>query len=106
MRALAEFDIAGVPTNAALLQAVLRAPGLGTHDVGWVDAHAAELAAVVHSAAEPPDGEAAELPGGEAAGYRAAKPRCARRWPGPWCRSRSSPATRSPRATSCSSSRR
>ena len=45
VRALAEFDIAGTPTNASLLQAVLQAPGLGTHDVGWVDAHAAELSA-------------------------------------------------------------
>jgi acetyl/propionyl-CoA carboxylase alpha subunit len=44
-RALAEFDIAGVPTNVALLQALLRLPGLGTIEVGWVDAHAAELAA-------------------------------------------------------------
>jgi acetyl/propionyl-CoA carboxylase alpha subunit/acetyl-CoA carboxylase carboxyltransferase component len=44
-RALAEFDIAGVPVNVALLQALLQAPGLGTHDVGWVDAHAADLAA-------------------------------------------------------------
>jgi len=44
-RALAEFDIAGVAVNTALLQAVLQAPGLGTHDVGWVDAHAAELTA-------------------------------------------------------------
>ena len=42
VRALAEFDIAGVPANAALLRAVLQAPGLGTHDVGWIDAHAAE----------------------------------------------------------------
>ena len=69
VRALAEFDIAGVPTNAALLQALLRAPGLGTLDAGWVDAHAAELAAVVppSAAAETPGGDAAELPGGEAA---------------------------------------
>ena len=44
-RALAEFDIAGVPTNVALLQALLRLPALGTIEVGWVDAHAAELAA-------------------------------------------------------------
>ena len=44
VRALAEFDIAGVPANTALLQALLQAPGLGTHDVGWIDAHAAELA--------------------------------------------------------------
>ena len=69
VRALAEFDIAGVPTNAALLQALLRAPGLGTLDAGWVDAHAAELAAAVtpSPAAQTPDGVAAELPGGEAA---------------------------------------
>jgi acetyl/propionyl-CoA carboxylase alpha subunit/acetyl-CoA carboxylase carboxyltransferase component len=45
VRALAEFDIAGVPVNVALLQALLQAPGLGTHDVGWVGAHAADLAA-------------------------------------------------------------
>ena len=45
VRALAEFDIAGVPTNVALLRALLRQPGLGTLDVGYVDAHAAELAA-------------------------------------------------------------
>ena len=66
VRALAEFDIAGVPVNTALLQAVLRAPGLGTHDVGWVDAHAAELSG--RRAEEPPGGAAAGLPGGEAAG--------------------------------------
>jgi acetyl/propionyl-CoA carboxylase alpha subunit/acetyl-CoA carboxylase carboxyltransferase component len=70
VRALAEFDIAGVPVNVALLQAVLQAPGLGTHDVGWVDAHAAELSG--GGAGGPPDeempgGDAAELPGGEAA---------------------------------------
>src|SRR5215472_13769030 len=41
VRALAEFDIAGVPTNVALLQALLQAlsEGSGTLDVGWVDAH-------------------------------------------------------------------
>ncbi len=44
VRALADFDIAGVPTNVAVLQAILRAPGLGALDTGWVDAHAAELA--------------------------------------------------------------
>ena len=65
VRALAEFDIAGVPVNTALLQAVLRVPGLGTHDVGWVDAHAAELSG--GRAEEPQGGEAAGLPGGEAA---------------------------------------
>ena len=60
VRALAEFDIAGTPTNASLLQAVLQAPGLGTHDVGWVDAHAAELSA----------GESEQTPtGGDAAVY-------------------------------------
>ena len=51
VRALAEFGIAGVPTNVALLQAVLQAPGLGTLDVGWVDAHAAELATARASSA-------------------------------------------------------
>src|SRR5207247_2309621 len=70
VRALAEFDIAGVPVNTGLLQAMLQAPGLGTHDVGWVDAHAAELSG--DDAEEPPDEElpgdnAGELPGGEAA---------------------------------------
>ena len=48
LRALAEFDIAGVPTNIALLrtllQALLQAPEPRAFDVGWVDAHAAELA--------------------------------------------------------------
>jgi acetyl/propionyl-CoA carboxylase alpha subunit/acetyl-CoA carboxylase carboxyltransferase component len=44
VRALAEFDIAGVPVNVALLQALLQAPGFGTLDTGWVDAHAADLA--------------------------------------------------------------
>jgi len=69
VRALAEFDIAGVPTNASLLQAVLQAPGLGTHDVGWVDAQAAELSA--GNGEEPPDGDAAELPGGDDDAVRA-----------------------------------
>jgi len=45
VRALAEFDIAGVPVNVSLLQALLQEPGLGTLDTGWVDAHAAALAA-------------------------------------------------------------
>jgi acetyl/propionyl-CoA carboxylase alpha subunit/acetyl-CoA carboxylase carboxyltransferase component len=66
VRALAEFDIAGVPVNVALLQALLQAPGLGTHDVGWVDAHAADLAA-----ASPPGELAssapAEVPPGQVA---------------------------------------
>ncbi|HEY7880010.1 MAG TPA: biotin carboxylase N-terminal domain-containing protein, partial [Streptosporangiaceae bacterium] len=61
VRALNEFDIAGVPANTALLRAVLQAPGLGSHDVGWIDAHAAELAA--DSAGEPPDGNTGEPPG-------------------------------------------
>jgi len=58
VRALAEFDIAGVPVNTALLQALLQAPGLGTLEVGWVDAHADELAAArpisLVPAADPP----------------------------------------------------
>src|SRR5689334_12135404 len=61
VRALNEFDIAGVPANTALLRAVLQAPGLGAHDVGWIDAHVAELAA--DSAGELPDGDAGEPPG-------------------------------------------
>ena len=44
VRALAEFDIAGVSTNVALLQALLRVPGLGMLEAGWVDAHVAQLA--------------------------------------------------------------
>jgi acetyl/propionyl-CoA carboxylase alpha subunit/acetyl-CoA carboxylase carboxyltransferase component len=57
VRALAEFDIAGVPVNADLLRAVLQAPGLGAHDVGWIDAHVAELTA---GDAVPPATAAAE----------------------------------------------
>jgi acetyl-CoA carboxylase carboxyltransferase component/biotin carboxyl carrier protein len=45
VRALAEFDIAGVPVNVALLQALLQAPGFGALEAGWVDAHVADLAA-------------------------------------------------------------
>jgi acetyl/propionyl-CoA carboxylase alpha subunit/acetyl-CoA carboxylase carboxyltransferase component len=56
VRALAEFPIAGVPTNVRLLSTLLRVPGLGTLDAGWVDAHAAELAA----AADPSVEETAE----------------------------------------------
>ena len=65
VRALAEFDIAGVTANTALLQTVLQAPGLGAHGVGWIDAHAAELAD--SDAGEPPDGDAGERPGDDAA---------------------------------------
>ena len=68
VRALNEFDIAGVPANTALLRAVLQAPGLGSHDVGWIDAHAAELAA--DSAGEPPDGDTGE-PSGDGGAVRA-----------------------------------
>ena len=62
--ALAEFDLAGVPVNLALLQAILQAPGLGTLDIGWVDAHAADLApaappASVEVLAEVPPGHVA-----------------------------------------------
>ena len=74
MRALAEFDIGGVPTNVALLQALLRAvlqavlqaPGPGVFDVGWVDAHAAELvpASLISAgpAAAPPGRAAVRAP--------------------------------------------
>jgi acetyl/propionyl-CoA carboxylase alpha subunit/acetyl-CoA carboxylase carboxyltransferase component len=44
VRALGEFGIAGVPVNAGLLQALLRLPGLGMLDAGYLDAHATELA--------------------------------------------------------------
>ena len=75
VRALAEFDIAGVPTNVALLQALLRLPGLGAIEVGWVDAHAAELAAAGAISIVPANpvpspaalSPAAELPPGHAA---------------------------------------
>src|SRR5439155_4640640 len=63
VRALAEFDIAGVPANTALLRAVLQAPGLGTHDVGWIDRHAAELAG---GGGEETSDDDAELPDGGA----------------------------------------
>jgi acetyl/propionyl-CoA carboxylase alpha subunit/acetyl-CoA carboxylase carboxyltransferase component len=77
VRALAEFDIAGVPVNVALLQALLQAPGFGTLETGWVDAHAAELATAsaisLVPAADPPPGggprdtaSAAEVPPGAA----------------------------------------
>jgi acetyl/propionyl-CoA carboxylase alpha subunit/acetyl-CoA carboxylase carboxyltransferase component len=62
--ALAEFDLAGVPVNVALLQALLQAPGLGTLDVGWADAHAVDLAAArpVSVGAAAPDAAAASAP--------------------------------------------
>ena len=46
-RALCEFRIAGVPTNVGFLQGVLRHPDVvaGRFHTGFVDAHAAELAA-------------------------------------------------------------
>jgi len=45
-RALAEFDLAGVPTNRGLLRALLAEPGLTTGgiDTGFVDARTADLA--------------------------------------------------------------
>ncbi len=69
VRALAEFDIAGVPVNTRLLQALLQVPGLGTLDVAyvdehWVDAHVAELTA--GDAVPPavaPEGAEADVPG-------------------------------------------
>ena len=47
VRALAEFDLAGVPANIALLQTLLTRPELtdGTLDSTFVDDHLAELAA-------------------------------------------------------------
>ncbi len=62
VRALGEFDIAGVATNVALLQALLRQSGLGTLDAGYFDAHAAEFAAEAGevSGAEETQAEVAE----------------------------------------------
>ena len=75
VRAVAEFDIAGVPTNTGLLQGLLQAlskgPGLGAGFepfAGWVDAHAADLSG--GDAEEPPDKNKS---------CPAAAPRCARR---------------------------
>jgi acetyl/propionyl-CoA carboxylase alpha subunit/acetyl-CoA carboxylase carboxyltransferase component len=75
VRALAEFDIAGVPTNAGLLQALLRRPGLGTLEAGYLDAHAAGIAAAVIAEAGGAEeagalglaGESAGIPGEHAA---------------------------------------
>jgi acetyl-CoA carboxylase carboxyltransferase component/acetyl/propionyl-CoA carboxylase alpha subunit len=69
VRALAEFDIAGVPVNTGLLRALLQTPGLGTLDVAyvdehWADAHVPELAG--DDAAPPavaPEGAEADVPG-------------------------------------------
>ncbi len=63
VRALAEFDIAGVPVNAALLQALLRLPGLGTLDAGYLDAHAAELAAEAGASGGSGEADAEALDG-------------------------------------------
>jgi acetyl-CoA carboxylase carboxyltransferase component/biotin carboxyl carrier protein len=49
-----------VPTNAALLQALLRLPGLGTLEAGYLDAHAAELAAAAGAGAAPSAAEATD----------------------------------------------
>ncbi|WP_226382588.1 acetyl-CoA carboxylase family protein, partial [Pseudonocardia oceani] len=60
VRALAEFDVAGVPTTIGLLQALLddlAKPGV--LDTGHVDAHAAELSAARPRSAQP----AVEAPG-------------------------------------------
>ena len=68
VRALAEFGIAGVPTNAGLLQALLRVPELGALDSGYLDAHAAELAVAAGAESETEAGEAgAGLADGQAA---------------------------------------
>jgi acetyl/propionyl-CoA carboxylase alpha subunit/acetyl-CoA carboxylase carboxyltransferase component len=59
VRALAEFPIAGVPANLGLLTALLQVPGLGTLDVGWTDAHAAELAGAAGLSAQDEEAAAA-----------------------------------------------
>ncbi|GAA1590593.1 carboxyl transferase domain-containing protein [Actinomadura kijaniata] len=47
-RALAEFQVEGVPTNIGLLRAVLRHPGLPGADTAFVPDHLAELLAAGH----------------------------------------------------------
>ncbi len=61
-RALAEFDLAGVPANVGLLRALLARPELaaGTLDTTFVDRHLGELAEVDTAAPDaPPDGAGA-----------------------------------------------
>ncbi|MFP5071661.1 carboxyl transferase domain-containing protein [Pseudonocardia nantongensis] len=80
-RALAEFDLAGVQANLALLQALLARPELtdGTLDTAFLDAHLAELAdrprvSALPDAAEPAAGANAAGPkavGPDAAGAEA-----------------------------------
>ncbi len=55
IRALAQFDLAGVDTNIALLQAVLGEPALpaGALDTGYVDEHIGELARRVGANSTP-----------------------------------------------------
>ena len=67
VRALAEFDIAGVPANTALLQA--RAAGAGArHARRGLDRRARRGAGGRRAPAEPPDGDAGEArPDGDAA---------------------------------------
>ncbi|NKQ56026.1 ATP-grasp domain-containing protein [Amycolatopsis sp. K13G38] len=59
-RALAEFDLAGVPTNRGLLRALLAEPALTTGgiDTAYVDARTAELAGEPDPAPEIADGDA------------------------------------------------
>ena len=61
-RALAEFDVAGVPVNIALLRALLDRPELvdGTLDTAFVDTHLSELA----PQAPTPEREPVEAPPG------------------------------------------
>jgi acetyl/propionyl-CoA carboxylase alpha subunit/acetyl-CoA carboxylase carboxyltransferase component len=74
VRALAEFGIAGVPTNASLLQALLRVPELGTLDAGYLDAHAAELAVAAGAGAGAESGTGAGEAGAGLADGQAAVP--------------------------------
>jgi acetyl/propionyl-CoA carboxylase alpha subunit/acetyl-CoA carboxylase carboxyltransferase component len=68
VRALGEFGIAGVPTNAGLLQVLLRLPGLGTLEAGYFDAHAAELAAAAMAETGEARGAGETAPPGPAEG--------------------------------------
>ncbi|WP_312858500.1 biotin/lipoyl-containing protein, partial [Pseudonocardia pini] len=64
VRALAEFDLAGVPTNRGMLQALLAEPGLvtGGIDTAWVDAHTAELVAAAPQTLLPEETPEVEAP--------------------------------------------
>lgn len=71
-RALAEFDVTGVPVNIGLLRSILRRPELaaGALDTTFVDARIAEL--IADAPATTPAGPTADPPFGSSRGPRAA----------------------------------